>query len=135
MDIHDLKERLLALDQIIGSLCQECGFMHAGDSLRADWNADNPNEAMMYDEFRDIFCHLLYVHRAFSYLQSPVIHSGRLHKDPSGRYTLNGLSLKNGTPVEVYSFDNASQKYKWKVCDLKSSSHLQGLDARIRKLK
>lgn len=135
MDIQDLKERLLALDQIIGSLCHECGFMHAGDPLQVDWNADDPDEAMMYDEFRNIFCHLLYVHRAFSYLQSPVIHSGRLHKDLSGRYTLDELSLKNGTPVEVYSLDSDSQKYKWKLKYINSSSNLQGLNARLRKLQ
>lgn len=135
MNIRDLKEKLLELDQTIEAICQECGFRQAGDSLLADWNEDDPDEAMMYDEFHDVLCHLLYVHRILNYLQSPVVHSGRLHKDPSGRYTLNGLSLKKGTPVEVYSFDNASQKYKWKVRDLNSSSHLQGLDARIRKLK
>lgn len=100
MNIRELKEKLLKLDQTIEAICQKCCFRQASDSLLADWNADDPDEAMMYDEFHDVLYHLLYVHRKLSYLQSPVVHSGILHKDRSGRYTLNGLSLKTGSPLK-----------------------------------
>lgn len=135
MKIQSLKKELLELYQLTESILRESGFTQIDNSPQVKWNPDDPEEAMMYDEFHDILYHLLYVYRKLNYLQSPVVHSGILHKDRSGRYTLNGRSLKNGTTVEVFSFDNDSHKYKWKVRDLKSSSHLQGLEARIRELK
>ena len=135
MKIQSLKEKLLEVYQLTESILQESGFTRIDNPLQVEWNPDEPEEAMMYDEFHDILCHLLYVYRKLSYLQSPVIHSGILHKDQSGRYTLEGTRLKTGTPVEVFSFDDDSKKYKWKLCSLRSSLHLEGLKARIREVK
>lgn len=135
MNLQSLKEHLLKLDQLSESICQEAGYPQINNPPQIEWNPDDPDETMMYDEFRIILCHLLYIHRTLDYLQKPVIHSGRLHKDRSGRYTLDRISLKHGMPVEVYSFDHESQQHKWKLRYLESSSHLQGLAARFRLIK
>lgn len=130
MSIEELKEKLFAVNGIIGLILKESGYYNSYD-LCCDYDTSSKEECMLYSTFSDIMSHLSYSNMMLEYLQKPVKKEGIITKARKG-YKLDKIKIKEGDCLEILEKSEEDSE-KWHLIICGNVHKIEGMYARIRK--
>ena len=133
MTIKTLKKKLIELNQMIGPILQESGYLETADLLSVKRNTSNPDENFLYDEFFGLLSHLGYIYSVLTYIEKPVTHEGIMQLSQGEKYELDGLEIAEEDVIEILEADYYTKGNRWVTTTAKRNHDLLGKTARIRK--
>lgn len=134
MDIKEVYENLLTLKTTLNNLLVSTHYKESKNVPAVEYNHNNADACMYYDEICSIFTHVDFINSALAYLQHPVIESGVI-KNINGEPWLNQIQLTINDVVEILITDEDSGTSRWRPVILHPHSNLNGQVARIRSYK
>lgn len=132
--LSELMSELYRLNFRIKEFLNKSGYEAYSEVCVDDYDKDDIEKCFFVQELYGIADNLDRAASTISYLNSPIVVSGRLHKKANGRYMCDGVELTCGSGVEILTYDAFDDKGKWIVTRIEHDGndyYAVGVDGKI----
>lgn len=132
MKIQMLQEKLTELNMEIEKVLRMSGYLETMGLTAVEWDRENREEALLYQEYAGVLNHLDFVYTVLGYLQKPVACEGTICVNQAGKFELGGTELKQGDLFEILEAGDSEDAGVWTRVFFDKSRDYTGKIARKR---
>lgn len=142
-DLQKVLDSASKLSNAIGELLKQSTYIDYDDLSGLQIDRNDPEQWLLWDELRGIMGRLDNAKRDIDYLNRPVVYTGVLQKNSSGRYETDKKEYTSGNGIEVLIYDDFYEKNRWIATRVEHDGEdyylvgyrdiqMQGLKVRVR---